>query len=152
MLAALIIQWLTVQVAAGHASAPAVIVAGADEITGHHLERLADACDRSGVPLTLLFRHLRNDAATLVGGGATAFMRLGIHESEQAASFIGRQHRFVLSSLTATHGGEQTTTRGQAESWGHGETRGSNTSRGWSRDHLLGGGSSTGGSGRSRNY
>jgi hypothetical protein len=153
MLAALIIQWLTVQVTVSNASAPAVILAGADEITGHHLERLADACGRSGVPLTLLFRHLRDDATVVAGGGATAFMRLGNHrEAEQAASFIGRQHRFVLSSLTATLGGDQATTRGQSESWGQGESRGFSSSRGWSRDHLLGGGSSTDGSGRSRDY
>jgi hypothetical protein len=134
MLAALVIQWLTVQVTASAASAPAVIVAGADEITGHHLEGLADACDRSGVPLTLLFRHLRNDATAVVGGGATAFMRLGNHhEAEQAASFIGRQHKFVLSSLTATHGAEQSTTRGQTQTWGHGE------SRGFHWDRQLGG-------------
>jgi len=125
MLAALLIQWLTVQVAASGANAPAVIVAGADEIAGHHLERLADACGSSGVPLTLLFRHLRNDAAAVAGGGATAFMRLGNHhEAEQAAAFVGRQHKFVLSSVTATHGGSQTTTHGQTETWGHNETRG----------------------------
>jgi hypothetical protein len=125
MLAALVVQWLTVQVTESAANAPAVIVAGADEITGHHLERLADACGSAGVPLTLLFRHLRNDAAALVGGGATAFMRLGNHrEAEQAASFLGRQHKFVLSSLTATHGGQETTTHGQTETWSHNESRG----------------------------
>ena len=38
------------------------------------------------MPLTLLFRHLRDDATALLGGGATAFMRLGNHqEAEQAA-------------------------------------------------------------------
>lgn len=153
MLAALIIQWLTVQVTASGANTPAVIVAGADEITGHHLERLADACDSSGVPLTLLFRHLRNDATALVGGGAAAFMRLGNHhEAEQAASFIGRQHKFVLSQITATYGGDQTITRGRTESWGHSESRGFSSNAGWSRDHMLGGGTTSGGRTKSRDY
>jgi hypothetical protein len=123
--AALVVQWLTVQVAAYGPGAPAVIVAGGDELTRHHLERLADACDTSGVPLTLLFRHLRDDAVSVIGGGATAFMRLGNHrEAEQAASFIGRHHTFVLSSYTATQGGDRTVTHGTTQTWGNSETRG----------------------------
>jgi hypothetical protein len=149
ILAALLISWLTTRVPAGSA----VIIAGADEITGHQLEHLADACERAGVPLTLLFRHLRNDATTLIGGGATAFMRLGNHhEAEQAASFIGRQHTFVLSSLTATHGGDQTSTQGQTETSGHSESRGSGSSTGWTRDYMLGAGRSSGDRSRSRDY
>lgn len=58
-------------------------------------------------------------------------MRLGNHrEAEQAASFIGRQHTFVLSSFTATRGGEQAFTRGTSRSWGGSETRGFSTSHG----------------------
>src|ERR1700677_1265309 len=79
LLAALVIQWLTDEVTASTATAPAVIIAGADEITRQHLERLADACDHRGVPLTLLFRHLRDDAVSMIGGGTTAFLRLGNH-------------------------------------------------------------------------
>ncbi len=52
----------------------------------------------------------------MLGGGATAFMRLGHHtEAEQAASYIGRQHTFVLSQLTATLGGNETHTRTDTE-------------------------------------
>src|ERR1700677_1526606 len=51
LLAALVIQWLTVEVTASTATAPAVVIAGADEITRSHLARLADACDRRNVPL-----------------------------------------------------------------------------------------------------
>jgi hypothetical protein len=154
LIPALVIQWLTVQITAtsgGHV--PAVIIAGADEITGHHIERLADACDQHGVPLTVLFRHLRNDASQLIGGTpATAFMRLGNHrEAEQAASFIGRHHKFVLSGYTATQGGEHTTTRGTSQSWGNSETRGFNSHRGWTSDGPFSSGSS-GGTGKSRDY
>jgi hypothetical protein len=83
-----------------------VLVAGADEIARRHLERLAETCDLRGAPVTLLFRHLREDAASMIGGGTTAFMRLGNHtEAEQAAAYIGRRHTFVVSSYTATRGG-----------------------------------------------
>jgi hypothetical protein len=138
LLAALVIQWLTVEVTASTAADPAVIIAGADEITRQHLERLADACDRRGVPLTLLFRHLRDDATAMIGGGATAFMRLGNHlEAEQAANFIGRNHKFVLSGFTATTGHSHTTTSGQEHGWGTTRSRGTSTTRGWSDgDHL----------------
>jgi hypothetical protein len=137
LLAALIIEWLTVQVTAHTASAPAVIIAAADQITRPHLERLAEACEHRGVPLTLLFRHLRDDALGMIGGGATAFMRLGNHhEAEQAAIFIGRQHSFVLSGYTATRGTDHTTTRGQSETWTTGESRGRSSTRGWAEELL----------------
>jgi hypothetical protein len=140
LLAALVIQWLTVEVTASTATAPAVVIAGADEITHQHLERLADACDRRSVPLTLLFRHLRDDAVSMAGGGNTAFMRLGNHrEAEQAAAFIGRDHTFVLSGLTATAGSSHTTTRGEEHGHSTSQSRGSAATRGWSGDGRLGG-------------
>lgn len=116
VLAALAIQWLTVQVTGSNDPAPAVIIVGADEISRPHLERLAGACERRGVPLTLLFRHLRDTGLGMLGGGAAAFMRLGHHaEAEQAAAYIGRQHQFVLSQVTATLGGSDTHTLTQTE-------------------------------------
>jgi hypothetical protein len=133
MLTALSVQWLTVLVSASPASAPAVIIAGADEITRPHLERLAGACERRGVPLTVLFRHLREDALQFLGGGTAAFMRLGNHaEADQAASYIGRQHKFVLSQRTATMGGNQTLTRTDTD--GYGDT--ATSSRSWQELHL----------------
>jgi hypothetical protein len=116
VLAALAIQWLTVQVTSSNDPAPAVIIVGADEITRPHLERLAGACERRGVPLTLLFRHLRDTGLGMLGGGSAAFMRLGHHaEAEQAAAYIGRQHKFVLSQVTATLGGSDTHTLTETE-------------------------------------
>lgn len=106
ILSLLIMQWLTMQVAASAGSAPAVIVVGADEITRPYLERLASTCEHRGVPLTLMFRHLREDTAAVLGSGTAAFMRLANHaEAEQAASYIGRRYTFVVSSFTATSGG-----------------------------------------------
>jgi hypothetical protein len=135
LLAGLLVQWLTVQVTAAGPASPAVVIAGADEITRPHLERLSDACERRGVPLTLLFRHLRETAADLAGGGAAAFMRLGNHqEATTAADLIGRQHKFVLSQLTATLGGNQTHTRTDTEGWGESAT----TTRGWHDTTTIG--------------
>jgi hypothetical protein len=46
------------------------------------------------VPLTSMFRHLREDALAVLGGGTAAFMRLGHHaEADQAASYLGHQRR-----------------------------------------------------------
>jgi len=126
LLTALTVQWLTVRVTQSTATVPAVIIAGADEVTRDHLEALAGACERRGVPLTLLFRHLRDDATALIGGaGATAFMRLGNHnEAEQAATFIGRHHKFTVSGWTVTRGGDHSTTRTAGYSQGTSQTRG----------------------------
>jgi hypothetical protein len=145
VLAALVVQWLTVQVTTAPGNPPAVIIAGADEITRLHLERLTDACELRGTPVTVLFRHLRDDAASLLGGGTTAFMRLGNHtEAEQAASYIGRRHTFVVSSYTATRGGSQTGTHGGNDGYGIGGSSSDARTRGW-QGGLLGGGTSSGG-------
>ena len=152
LVSALVVQWLTVQVTVSTGHVPAVVIAAADEITGHHLARLADACERRGVQLTLLFRHLRDDAAMMIGGGATAFMRLGNHhEAEQAAEFIGRHHKFVLSGWTATRGGEHSSTRGTTQTWGNSQSRGYSSTRGWAEEHLFNQ-SASGSNTRSREY
>lgn len=48
IICALVVQWLTVRVSAAAGTIPAVIVAGADEITRPHLERLSDVCELRG--------------------------------------------------------------------------------------------------------
>jgi hypothetical protein len=76
ILATLAVQWITYLAATSDGEFPAVIVAGADTFTTAHAEALADACELRGVPLTLLYRHLRDDAVGMLGGAATtAFMR-----------------------------------------------------------------------------
>lgn len=153
VLAALAIQWLTVQVTASGEPDPAVIIIGADEITRPHLERLAGACERRGVPLTLMFRHLRESGLGMLGGGATAFMRLGHHaEAEQAASYIGRQHTFALSQLTATLGGSHTAALTETEGHSTTDTISIGWNTGWkaSRSYGLLGGSDSGSRGQFR--
>ena len=149
VLTALVMQWLTVQVAAATTAVPAVIIAGADEISRAHAERLSHACEQRGVPLTLMFRHLRDDAARLIGGGTAAFMRLGNHtEAEQAAAYIGRRHTFVVSSYTATRGGSQTSTQGSSDGHGTGDSRADARNRGWQDGGLFSAGSTSGGRSR----
>jgi hypothetical protein len=71
----------------------------------------------------LLFRHLREASADLIGGGAAGFMRLGNHqEAARAADFIGRQHRFVLSEVTVSLGGDETHTTEASEGYGESES------------------------------
>jgi hypothetical protein len=96
----------------------------------------------------MMFRHLREDTLHMLGGGTAAFMRLGNHsEAEQAASYIGRQHKFVLSQLTATSGGNQSLTRSDTQGYGDGDT----SSRNWQEFHL-GFGSRSRGTSTSRNW
>jgi hypothetical protein len=90
------------------------------------------------VYLTLLFRHLRDDAVAMIGGGTAAFMRLGNHqEAEQAASFLGRQHKFVLSGFIATYGTNQSQTDSSGYSYGTAQSRGSSATHSWTDDRLL---------------
>ncbi|MEV0793783.1 hypothetical protein [Kribbella sp. NPDC050459] len=101
-----------------------VVIAGADAVARPELERFDSTCRRSGIRLVLLFAHLRDGAVELLGGGdAVLFMRLGnAKEAEQAATFIGRQHRLVASQFTYSHGTNtststsDSTTRGNSSS------------------------------------
>ncbi|WP_344240950.1 hypothetical protein [Kribbella hippodromi] len=101
-----------------------VLIAGADALARPELERFDSICRRNGLRLVLLFAHLRDSAVELLGGGdAVLFMRLGnAKEAEQAATFIGRQHRLVASQFTYSHGtntstsSSDSTTRGNSAS------------------------------------
>jgi hypothetical protein len=123
LLTDLIVQWVTHRVAASSNPRPSVIVTGADELARRHLERLSDACERRGVPLTLLFRRLRETSGEMLGGGAVAFMRLGNHEdAAHAADFIGRDYKFVLSQITKNVGGNESHTDSDTEGTGDSDT------------------------------
>ncbi|MFI0484653.1 hypothetical protein [Actinomadura sp. 9N215] len=143
LLTDLIVQWVTHRVTASRESTPALVVAGADELARRHLERLSDACERRGVPLTLLFRRLRETSAELIGGGAVAFMRLGNHEdAARAADFIGRDHRFVLSQITKNIGGNEshtsTGTEGETDTETLSTSRTTGTSSNWGTSRSSG--------------
>lgn len=101
-----------------------VVIAGADAIARPDLERFDSICRRNGLRLVLLFAHLRDSAVEVLGGGdAVLFMRLGnAKEAEQAATFIGRQHRLVASQFTYSHGTNTSASRSD------GTTRGNSSS------------------------
>jgi hypothetical protein len=133
----LIVQWLIRRVSSLSLPTRSLVIAGADEISHLHIERLTDLCERRDIRLVLMFRHLRDASVQAIGGGAVAFMRLANHEeARQAAEFIGRHHKFALSQLTRTLGGNDThsvedTTGGSTQ---RGGGRGS---RGWHRNWSV---------------
>ena len=98
-----------------------VVIAGADAFARPDLERFDSLCRRNGLRLVLLFAHLRDSAVELLGGGdAVLFMRLGnAKEAEQAATFIGRQHRLVASQFTYSHGTNMSTSTSDSTTRGN---------------------------------
>ncbi len=92
-----------------------LLVAGADTLRRRHLERLDQLARQRGISLVYLFRHLRDEAVELLGGGGAFFMRLGnAREAAGAAEFIGREHRFTLHQLTRSSGQSVTGTAGDS--------------------------------------
>lgn len=119
----LMVQWLSHQVRREAAPIGSLLLLGADEIDHRALERLSTLCERRGIRLVLFFQHLRAETLRTIGGGEVALMRLGNHqEAAQAAEFVGRGHKFVLSRLTRSLGGEETHT--VADTVGESETKG----------------------------
>ena len=131
----LMVQWLGHQVRRGAAPIGSLLLLGADEVDHRALERLSTLCERRGIRLVLFFQHLRAESLRTIGGGEVALMRLGNHqEAAQAAEFVGRGHRFVLSRLTRTLGGEETHTVADME--GGSETKGATKGERASRHGL----------------
>jgi hypothetical protein len=105
----LIVQWLIRRVSSQSLHTRSLVIVGADEVSHLHIERLTDLCERRDIRLVLLFRHLRDSSVQAIGGGAVGFMRLANHEeARQAAEFVGRHHKFALSELTRSLGGNDT--------------------------------------------
>lgn len=80
-----------------------VLVVGADRLSRPVIEGLAENAQESGLRLALLFEDLGGPAREVIGRGAsdTILMRLGNHEDAlTGANFIGKEHRFVVSSIT----------------------------------------------------
>lgn len=136
----LLVQWLARQVRREATPMGSLVIIGADEVHHRSIEKLSTLCERRNIRLVLLFGHLREESLHTIGGGEVALMRLGNHqEATQAADFIGKGHKFVLSQLTRTLGGNDTHTL--ADTYGESETRGgsSGTSRsGFDLSRLTG--------------
>ncbi|VVJ23803.1 Uncharacterised protein [Amycolatopsis camponoti] len=125
-----------------------LVVAGADQIGLEALEAMAQQARRAGVRLVFLLRHLRDDLQKLLGssGSVSLLMQLGnANEAANAAEFIGRGFKFVLSQLTAEMG--KTFTEGNSSSTGG--SVGSSNSRGYSVGGSSSFNSGSGGSGGS---
>jgi hypothetical protein len=166
-LADLLVAWAARRILSDPEKVATLVIVGADELSTVYLDRLTDLCERRGVRLVTMFHHLRETVATALGAGPVGFLRLGNPaEAERAADFIGREHRFVISQLTQTLGGEQThslatsdgtsdggsrsrtsehghtTTGSGGGSWGASDTCSWNTERTWSRTATLAQGAS----------
>ncbi|WP_152360655.1 hypothetical protein [Microlunatus speluncae] len=136
----LLVQWLTHRIVGDYyLTKPEVIIVGADSIKLRHLERLSDACERRGIRITMMFRNLRGDAENFIGRGLAGFMRLGnATEAGRAADHIGREHKFVVSQLTATLGGNETHTTGDSSGSAVAEGINVSTSAGWTKNWTKG--------------
>jgi len=93
-----------------HAESPRglIFVVGADRLSRPVLDTLIYGVqDQPELRLAMFFEHLSGPAGEIIGRGAseTILMRLGHHEDALAgASFVGKEHRFIVSSITLTVG------------------------------------------------
>lgn len=95
------------QLATAGASGRPVVVVGADRLARAVIEGLVSGAQEHELLLLMFFEHLRGEARELLGRGAadTILMRLGHHEdATAAANVIGKEHRFVVSSISLTVG------------------------------------------------
>jgi len=127
-----------------------ICVAGAQQLPGELIDRLAGACEATRAGLVLAYRSIPPPVAQRLGRGnaALAVMRLGNAEDAKAASEqIGSQHRFVLSQFTDTVGASvadtigdsYTSTVGTARSVSVAESRSQTTGRSRGRGHSSAG-------------
>ncbi|MFG1606084.1 hypothetical protein [Actinoplanes sp. NPDC049265] len=135
----LVVQWLTRRIVTtvppatpGNDAPFTVILVGADDITPPHLRELADQCERRGIRLVTISRTMGGSLRQGLGRGLKAFMRLGT-DADDAASYIGHGHKFVLSQQSTTVSGEKSHAHGT--STGHDEAQGRNSGQGQSGDY-----------------
>jgi hypothetical protein len=83
--------------------AEAILILGADAMRSASLDAIADLAQSTGVRVTLVFAHLRDDVVDALGaaGGAVAFMRLtDPREAAVAADYIGKDEKMVIGQRT----------------------------------------------------
>ncbi len=105
-------QFVLDQLMTGASSRRTLIVAGAQELSSAALKDLQDEADRQGVRLICVFEHVHDNSLHRLGppGTAVAFMQLADHkDSLEAAEFIGRGHKYILSQITQSTGDTETT-------------------------------------------
>lgn len=119
-----------------------VMVIGADDIRRRDLETLANLAARQGIRLIYLFRRLREDGLELAGSGSSVavFMRLvNSQEAEHAATFIGREFKFVVGQRSITTSTTETVTWTDTQSTGESQSEGTTRQATTLADQLLGG-------------
>lgn len=81
-------------------------VAGADQLGAAALERLSDHARQAGVQLMMMIDQPQGELERIAGtGGAVCVMKMYNHrDAAIAADFIGREHKFVVSQVTAQLG------------------------------------------------
>jgi len=111
-----------------------VVIAGADHAGLEALERVARQARRNGVQLVRMFHHLRDGSERLLGAGdaQNVLMRLpNAQEAALAAEFLGRGHRFHLTSRTREAGTSRTGTDGWSRTDDQSVTAGKTYPSGW---------------------
>lgn len=86
-----------------------IAIVGADRLSRTVLEILIRTAEERVTRLLLFFEGLRTEARDLLGRGSsdTIIMRLGNYEdATAAANFVGKQHVFVVSSITLQVGSQ----------------------------------------------
>jgi hypothetical protein len=82
-----------------------LFVFGADRLRGDVIDRLCDACERTGTGLVLAYHAMPAHVRHRLGRGRAmlAFMRLSNPEdAKEVSERLGTGHRFVLGQLTET--------------------------------------------------
>lgn len=144
-----IFQHLLRNVRTSNATADALVVLGADRISGQQLEVLSECAMQEGLRVFLFFEHLREDAVTLLGAGGAAagFFALPNHnEAAEAVSFIGsgfkwvesQRSRSVSESITRTAGNEASFSNSFTQSRPTGSSQTSGDTMGFSLSKALG--------------
>jgi hypothetical protein len=125
-----------------------LVIAGADRLRPGTLRRLLAVSERHNVSTVLLFSRLRDVALEALGESDTMlFMRLTDHrEARVAADQIGRQHKFVYSSVTRTRSESFDQSRGTSRGSESGTSRGTSVGGQFSASFSTNQGSSLGSS------
>lgn len=121
---------------AGPPGARVVVVVGADRFRRSQLETLDQLARRRNIRLVLFFKHLREDAVDVLGGGdAVMFMRLGnAREAEHAATFIGKHHKLVLNQISVSESSSASTTHSRSTNESESDQESVTKGKQWARN------------------
>ncbi|MBM7790628.1 hypothetical protein [Tenggerimyces flavus] len=139
LLGNIVLQVLLHRIRQSETAAPGsrvVVVVGADRFRRQQLETLDQLARRRNIRLVLFFKHLREDAVDVLGGGdAVMFMRLGnAREAEHAATFIGKHHKLVLNQISVSESSSASTTQSRSTNESESDQESVSTGKQWARN------------------